>query len=42
MCKTPVSGFADSSTNKAALAKAMQGHILAQRELVGLYKKTAE
>ncbi len=29
----------DSKTNKAALEKAMQGHILAQGDLVGLYQK---
>jgi len=30
----------DKNTNKALLEKAMQGHILAQGELVGLYKKS--
>jgi Raf kinase inhibitor-like YbhB/YbcL family protein len=30
----------DENTNKAGLEKSMEGHILAQGELVGLYKKT--
>lgn len=30
----------DKNTDKTGLEKAMQGHILAQGELIGLYKKT--
>jgi Raf kinase inhibitor-like YbhB/YbcL family protein len=32
----------DKSTNKALLEKSMQGHVVAQGELVGLYKKTKQ
>ena len=32
----------DPKTDKAGLEKSMQGHILAQGELVGLYKKTKQ
>jgi Raf kinase inhibitor-like YbhB/YbcL family protein len=32
----------DKKTDKAGLEKSMQGHILAQGDLVGLYKKTKE
>jgi Raf kinase inhibitor-like YbhB/YbcL family protein len=32
----------DAKTDKAALEKAMQGHILAEGDLVGLYKKTKQ
>ncbi len=32
----------DNKTNKAMLEKAMQGHILADGDLVGLYKKTKQ
>ena len=32
----------DAKTDKAALEKNMQGHILAQGELVGLYKKSKQ
>lgn len=32
----------EESTNKAGLEKAMQGHILAQADLVGLYKKVKQ
>ncbi len=32
----------DSNTDKAGLEKAMQGHVLAQGELIGLYAKTAQ
>jgi len=32
----------DPKTDKAGLEKGMQGHILAQGELVGLYKKTKQ
>jgi Raf kinase inhibitor-like YbhB/YbcL family protein len=32
----------DQKTNKAGLEKSMQGHILAQGDLVGLYKKTKQ
>ena len=32
----------DAKTDKAALEKGIQGHILAQGELVGLYKKSKQ
>lgn len=32
----------DSRTDKAALEKSMEGHILAQGEIIGLYKKTRQ
>jgi Raf kinase inhibitor-like YbhB/YbcL family protein len=32
----------DPKTDKAALEKSMQGHILAQGELIGLYKKSKQ
>ena len=32
----------DKNTNKAALEKAMEGHILAEGDLVGLYKKAGK